>query len=172
MNAPVPLAAPERETHEEPAPARHPGVVTSQPRITEITWEGVHSTLVLRRAAPGVIVITIKGTDVGEHGSGPFDALAEDIVKSPLVLFVDARRSRGVTTDVSSAWCKWLSRNRKALVSVHMLTGSAYVHVTANFVRNFAELADVMRIYSDAAPFEAALTAALSETDPPLCVGA
>lgn len=140
--------------------------MASQARITEITWDGVHSTLVLRRAAPGVVVLTIKGTDVGEHGSGPFDALAEDILDSQLTLFVDARHSRGVTTDVSSDWSKWLSRNRKALSEVHMLTGSSYVHVTATFVRNFAELANLMRIYTHAEAFEAALGAALEGIEP------
>lgn len=131
-------------------------VLTSQPRITELTWEGIHSTLVLRRAAPGVVRITIIGTDVGEHAAGPFDALAEDLVTSRVALFIDARHSRGVATDVSSDWSKWLSRNRKGLSEVHMLTGSAYVHVTATFVRNFAELADLMRIYTHPAAFEEA----------------
>jgi hypothetical protein len=137
-------------------------VMASQRRITEITWEGLHSTLVLRRSAPGVVVLTIKGTDVGEHGSGPFDELAEDILNSRLVLFIDARNSRGVATDVSSDWSKWLSRNRRALLAVHMLTGSAYVQVTANFVRNFAELSELMRIYTEPAEFDAALSAALA----------
>jgi hypothetical protein len=53
---------------------------------------------------------------------------------------------------------------------VHMLTGSAYVHVTANFVRNFAELADLMRIYTHATEFDAALRAALEAADPPTIV--
>jgi hypothetical protein len=141
--------------------------MASKPRITEITWEGVHSTLVLRRAAPGVVLITIRGTDVGEHGSGPFDELAEEILSSRLVLFVDARQSRGVTTDVSSDWSKWLSRNRKALSEVHMLTGSPYVHVTATFVREFAELSDLMRIYTHPVAFDDALRVALEAATSP-----
>lgn len=137
-------------------------ILASRRRITEVTWEGVHSTLVLRRAAPGVVLLTIEGTDVGEHGLAPFDELADDVLGAPLVLFIDARNSRGVTTDVSSAWCKWLARNRRALAAVHMLTGSAYVRVTATFVRSFAELDGIMHLYTVPAAFEAALSAALA----------
>jgi hypothetical protein len=42
-----------------------------------------------------------------------------------------------------------------------MLTGSPFVHITAKLVRNFAELGDLMRIYTDADAFERALAAEL-----------
>src|SRR5690606_31850078 len=138
-------------------------ILASRRRVTEVTWEGVHSTLVLRRAARGVVLLTIEGTDVGEHGLAPFDELAADVLWAPFILFIDARNSRGVTTDVSSAWCKWLARNRRALGAVHMLSGSAYVRVTANFVRTFAELDSLMHLYTEPASFEATLEAALRE---------
>jgi len=108
-------------------------------------------------------MLVITGTDVGEHGTGPFEELASDVRTGPLTLFVDARNSRGVTIDVSSEWCQWLSRNRRALSEIHMLTGSPFVHVTATFVRNFAELTDLMRIYTQPAEFERALSAALRD---------
>lgn len=131
--------------------------MASTPRVTEITWDGPHSTLRLRRPAPGLVVLVITGTDIGEHGTGPFEELARDLEAGPFTLFVDAKDSRGVTIEVSSDWCRWLGRHRSTLQGVHMLTGSPFVHITASFVRNFAELGDLMRIYTDPAQFEHAL---------------
>jgi hypothetical protein len=139
--------------------------MASTPRVTEITWEAPHSTLRLRRPAPGIVKLEISGTDIGEHGSGPFEELAKDVQTAPFTLFVDAKSSRGVTIEVSSDWCRWLTRNRQALSAVHMLTGSPFVHVTATFVRNFAELGDLMRIYTDPIEFERALANTLRRNE-------
>jgi hypothetical protein len=135
----------------------------SQRRVTEVTWEAPHSKLRLRRPANGVVVLEISGSDIGEHGTGPFEELATDLHEAPFALFVDAKESRGVTIDVSSDWSRWLARNRASLLGVHMLTGSPFVHVTATFVRNFSELTDLMRIYTERAEFERTLTAVLRE---------
>lgn len=127
------------------------------PDITEVTWQGAHSTLRLRRLSPGVVLLVISGTDTGEHGSAPFEALEADVAAGPFHLFVDARDSRGVTVEVSSEWRRWLSDHRRSLCGVHMLAGSRYVQVTATFVRSFADLGELMQIHTDAAPFEAEL---------------
>lgn len=130
-------------------------------RVTEVSWEAPHSTLRLRRPVRGVVALVISGTDIGEHGDAPFVELEEDLRAGPFDLFVDARGSRGVTIDVSSEWSRWLSKNRASLTSIHMLTASRFVQLTANFVRNFAELGDLMRIYTEAAVFDAALESAV-----------
>jgi hypothetical protein len=131
--------------------------VAIPPDITELTFQQPHSTLRLQRPVRGVVLLVISGTDIGEHGSAPFDALELDVVTGPFHLFIDARESRGVSVEVSSEWRRWLSDHRASLLGVHMLTGSRYVHVTATFVRSFAELGELMRIYTDASQFEAAL---------------
>jgi hypothetical protein len=128
--------------------------MATPPDVTEITWQGPHSTLRLRRPAPDVVLLVITGTDIGEHGSAPFEALELDVLTGPFHLFVDARSSRGVTVDVSNEWRRWLSDHRSVLRSIHMLTGSRFVHVTATFVKHFAELGELMRIYTHAAHFE------------------
>jgi hypothetical protein len=132
----------------------------SSARITEVTWEAPHSVLRLRRPAHGIVLLVLSGTDIGEHGSGPFQELERDLAGEPFALFVDARDSRGVTIEVSGEWCRWLAKHRNGLASIHMLTGSPFVHVTAGFVRNFAELGDLMRIYTEPARFEQALAEA------------
>jgi hypothetical protein len=136
--------------------------VAGSHRVTEISWEAPHSTLRLRRPARGVVVLIISGTDVGEHGVEPFTELEKELAAGAFDLFVDARASRGVTIDVSSEWSRWLGKNKGALRSIHMLTASRFVQLTANFVRNFAALGELMRIYTEPAAFEAELEAALA----------
>ena len=118
------------------------------------------SVLTIQRPARGVVVVTISGTDVGEHGDAPFAELVKDVDSGPFELFVDARQSRAVALDVSGSWARWLRSQRASLRRVNMLTGSRFVALTASFVRDFAELGDLMRIYSDPAAFDEALTAA------------
>jgi hypothetical protein len=75
-------------------------------------------------------------------------------------LYIDARAARGATIDVSSEWGRWLGQNKSRLQRVTMLTGSRFVHVTAEFVRRFAELEGVMRLCTDPAVFDQALAEA------------
>lgn len=84
--------------------------------------------------------------------------LADDLARArSLELFIDARAVRGATTEVSAEWARWLGEHRGRFQHVSMLTGSPFVRLTANFVRRFADLGEVMRIYTDAAGFDAAL---------------
>jgi hypothetical protein len=121
------------------------------------TFEGLHSTLVITRPARHVVVITITGRDVGEHGDAPLRALDEELRRGAFSLFVDARATQGATIDVSNVWAQWLRAHRDHLHQIHMLTGSRFVQLTADFVRRFAELGDAMRVYTDGAAFDEAL---------------
>ena len=67
-----------------------------------------------------------------------------------------------MTIDVSSEWSRWLSKHKSSLRSIHMLTASRFVQLTANFVRNFAELGELMRIYTEPSAFDAELEAAIA----------
>ena len=117
-------------------------------------------TQVIERRAPTVLVLRIEGHDVGEFGSLPMRCL-EALLPDGLgiELFVDARATRGVTMHASNDWAAWLGRHRDRFIGVHMLTGSRYVQVTAEFVRRFTGLEDRMKVYSDAAAFDAELAA-------------
>ena len=128
----------------------------------DLRWQSPSSSLEIQRPAPGVVVLVVTGTDIGEHGEGPFGELANDVDAGVFELFVDARESRAVALDVSGDWARWLGRHRDGLVRINMLTGSRFVALTANFVRNFAELGERMRIYTDAVAFDAALASATS----------
>jgi hypothetical protein len=129
--------------------------------VPDVRLESTNSSLSIQRPAPGIAVLVITGTDIGEHGDAPFLELAEAMGAGKLELFVDARESRAVALDVSGRWARWLGSRRASLERVNMLTGSRFVQLTAKFVRDFAELGELMRIYSDPSAFDAALAAAI-----------
>ena len=79
----------------------------------------------------------------------------------PVQLFIDARDVPGVSIAVSGEWAAWLQAHKSQLRNVSMLTGSRFVEVTADFVRRFAALQGIMRIYTEPAAFDAALSEAL-----------
>ncbi len=80
---------------------------------------------------------------------------------SPLELFIDARAVKGASIDVSNEWALWLRANRGRFAHISMLTGAPFVQLTAKFVQRFAELGEVMRIYTDPRAFDAALERAI-----------
>ena len=130
----------------------------------EVVFEGIHCTLTLRRLRPGIVLAIFKGPDVGEFGQAPFKELARDLETSRRIeLFVDARAVPTASLDVSNDWAQWMRTNRSSFRQINMLTGSRFVQLTADFVLRFAELGDIMRIYTEAAAFDATLTHAVAD---------
>lgn len=124
-------------------------------------FEGVHCIMEITRPAAGLVVLTIEGRDVGEFGDAPFQELEADLASPPLEMFIDSRASRGASVDVSNEWARWLRRRKAGFARVTMLTGSRFIEITADFVRRFADLDDVMRVTTDPAAFDAALADAI-----------
>jgi hypothetical protein len=90
-------------------------------------------------------------------------ALKEWLIDNqPIHLFIDARDVRGTSMSVSGEWAQWLRAQKANLQNISMLTGSRYVEVTAGFVRRFAELEGIMRIYTEPVIFDAAVYESLS----------
>jgi hypothetical protein len=117
-------------------------------------------TQVIERRAATVLVLRIEGHDVGEFGTLPMRGLEALMPEGlPVELFIDASRTRGATMHVSNDWSAWMGRHRERFVAIHMLTGSNFMRMTAEFVRRFAGLEQRMRLYSDPEAFEAALQA-------------
>lgn len=77
-------------------------------------------------------------------------------------LYIDARHTKGASTEVSSDWALWLKAHRSHFQHISMLTGSRFIQVTAGFVRSFSGLEDIMRIYTDAEAFDEALAASVA----------
>jgi hypothetical protein len=124
-------------------------------------YEGIHCRLAIERPAARIVVIKLTGWDVGEFGDAPMKEIARDFADAaPLELFIDARAVKGATIDVSNDWALWLRANRSRFAHISMLTGSPFVQLTAKFVQRFADLGEIMRIYTDARAFDAALQAA------------
>src|SRR5207245_841144 len=125
---------------------------------SEVHYDGVHCSLTIQKPAPGIIVLRIAGTDVGEFGDAPMQEINRYLDRSnPILLFIDARNVRGASIAVSGDWAKWLRSQKEQLREINMLTGSRFIEVTADFVRRFADLQTVMRIYTEHEAFDAAL---------------
>src|SRR5262245_11251439 len=128
------------------------------PEVQERQFEGVHCKLAIQQLGPSVVVLRISGTDVGEFGNAPMRVLEDLLISSgPLALFIDAREVRGVSLAFISDCAEWLSNRRSDLQSITMVTGSPFIHVTAEFVRRFSALEGLMRICTDPGVFERAL---------------
>ena len=130
-------------------------------------YEGVTCGLEIERPAPAVVVMRLTGWDTGEFGDAPMKEIARHFGAGPIQLFIDARAVKGATIDVSNEWALWLRANRPRLARVSMLTGSPFVQLTAKFVARFAEISDIMRIYSDPGAFDSALRDAIHNRGAP-----
>jgi hypothetical protein len=130
-----------------------------------VKYEGVTAGLEIERPGPGVVVLRLTGWDTGEFGDAPMKEVARDFGIRPIRLFIDARGVKGATIDVSNEWALWLRAKRARFAEINMLTGSPFVQLTAKFVQRFADLGELMRIYTDPAAFEAALRSATSGRD-------
>ena len=128
----------------------------------EIRFEGIHCELSIQQFPGGIVVLRIAGSDVGEFGDAPMLRLNERLAGGDAIdLFIDAREVRGASIEVSGEWARWLGAHRIQLRQVSMLTGSRYVQITADFVRRFADLQSVMKVYTDAQAFDSDLLATL-----------
>ncbi len=121
----------------------------------EIQFESVHCNITLRRFSPELVLAAISGTDVGEFSQAPMLKIQELMGDAdPIQLFIDARRVRGASIEVSGDWAKWLGAHKTNLRRVSMLPGSRFIELTAEFVRRFSELRGIMRIYTDPGAFD------------------
>lgn len=125
-------------------------------------FEGLHGRLEISRPTVGVVLIVLKGHDVGEFGEGPFRELDKDLGSClPFEIFVDARAVPAASIDVTGAWARWMMANRDRIQRFNIICGSRFIELTAKFVRQFTEFGPRMRIYTDTATFDAAFKAAV-----------
>jgi hypothetical protein len=139
-----------------------PQLDQAERRILELA--SANSRIEIERARGNVLVVRVSGHDVGEHENQPFTALDEALGSERPLLFVDARQSKGASLEVSNAWAAWLRSRRDRLGAIHMLTGSRFIQLTADFVRRFADLGEQMFIYTDASAFDERLRTATDLT--------
>jgi hypothetical protein len=116
-------------------------------------FEGVHSTLRVRRPHPGVIVLTLTGVDIGELGRAPFESLEQDLQAGPIEVFIDARNARSASVDVSREWAFFFRAHRVHIRHVHMLISTRFIKISADLVRDFALLDQRMDVLTDPVDF-------------------
>jgi hypothetical protein len=127
----------------------------------EKVYDGVHCRLTIERHSGGIVLIKITGTDIGEFGDAPMRDLSA-MLDQPIELFIDAREVRGASIEVSAEWAAWLRSHKVQIREVSMLTGSRFIQITADFVRRFADLEGIMRVYTEPAAFDTALALSLA----------
>jgi hypothetical protein len=117
-----------------------------------------------RRPRPRVTVVTISGHDDGALGASPLDELMADLRGRPgrLLLFVDARDTRGVATHVRDLWSAWFQAHRDELTAVHVLSATPLVHLNVGLGRQLSRTGDLMRLHTDPAEFDRAFADASS----------
>jgi len=127
----------------------------------EVQYDGVHCHLAVEWFPPGTVVLRISGSDIGEFGEAPMQALSGWLADhQPVDFFIDARDVRVASIEVSGEWARWLGIHKQDLRTVTMLTGSRFVNMTAEFVRRFADLTQ-MKICTEPAVFDRALAEAM-----------
>jgi hypothetical protein len=135
---------------------------------TMMQFEGIHCVIAVKRPADGIMLVTLEGHDIGELGDGPFREMEKDFVPGRLLrLFIDARRGKTASIDVSGEWARWLGEHGDRFLQISMLTGSRFIQMSANLVRRFAGLGAKMLLYSEPAAFDAALADAIVRSRAP-----
>jgi len=130
--------------------------------LASIEYEGIHCNLAITRPAPGVAVVVLVGSDIGEFGDLAMRELQKDLACfNTIELFIDARAVRGASIDVSAKWALWMRAHRGSFKRINMLTGSRYIQITATFVRRFTGLADLMNLFTEHAAFDECLAGSL-----------
>ena len=131
--------------------------------LPTVEHEGIHCSLLIRRPAPAIAVVVLKGSDTGEFADFPMKELSKDLRRyGSIELFIDARAVRGASIEVSGEWAFWMRTHARSLGQICMLTGSRYIQITAHFARRFVGLGDQMKLFTDAAAFEETLAAAVA----------
>lgn len=134
-----------------------------QSLLPVVECQGVSSGMTIHRPAPGIAVLILYGTDVGEFGDFPMRELGKDLQQFDAIeLFIDARAVKGASVDVSIEWAFWMSAHRTRLKQISMLTGTRYIQITADFVRRFVGLIDRMKIFTDQQAFDESLFSAVN----------
>lgn len=114
-----------------------------------------HCTIVISRPRRGVVLVVFEGRDRGELGDGPLREIEKDFaIHDKVALFIDARQAKSASIDVSGQWAQWLRSNKRHFHVVNMLTGSRFIQLSADVVRKFADLGELMHLYTDGAAFD------------------
>jgi hypothetical protein len=125
---------------------------------SSVTFEGAHCAVELKQFSKSLIVMRLSGSDTEELRDAPMRTLNDWLGQAEAIeFFIDARKVRGASIDVSSGWATWFTANRDRFKSITMLTGNKFIQITAEFVRRFAGLNGIMWVCTDAKVFDLAL---------------
>jgi hypothetical protein len=125
----------------------------------DIRLSSGNCSFIYQRPRPRVLLVIISGHDAGQFGTSTLDEIQVAINREGrLELFVDARAAVGAASSVSDEWTRFFDVNREKLSRVHVLVGSSKViQLTVAIAQHLSRTGNLIRIYSDAASFDAKL---------------
>jgi hypothetical protein len=116
---------------------------------------------VFERLRPGVMLVTVSGTDKGQFGTATLDEIRLEMLRQrPVELFVDAEAAVAVSVEVSREWTQFFSLNREHLKRVSVLAGSKAIELTIAIAQHLSQTGNLIQIYSDRDLFHARVLAA------------
>jgi hypothetical protein len=158
MRSAAPIAAPGAIEIEHALTATAVPVTRRAPDAKTVILDDGACAFALHRAAPGAVLITIRGADRGVLASEVFDELARARAEADrLHLFIDLRDARMPAAQVSDLWAQWLGANRASLASVVLLAPSLPIYVTASIAQWRSRAGAIMRVVEEPERLEAAM---------------
>ena len=111
-----------------------------------------------QRPRPGVLLVTITGSDRGQFGTATLDEIRLELLRNrPLEIFVDAAGATAVRASVSREWTQFFSLNREQLKRVSVLAGSKAIELTVAIAQHLSQTGNLLQIYTDRELFDARL---------------
>lgn len=119
----------------------------------------------LRRVGPGVVLLNVRGHDVGDIGDEVVNELAAEQARfrRPLALFVDAAEVGRIAPAAQSAWTRWLADHRADVSVIHAFAPTPTVALAMEVACHFARVSDKLVLHASRAALAAAVGRATPE---------
>jgi hypothetical protein len=130
-----------------------------------VRFQAGKASFTIVRLRSGVVLAIGGGHDKGDFGDAVLQEFEREIKTSaPIELFIDTTDVFNASQVVFERWASWLQENRSNLKAVNVLTGSKFVHLTISIAKLISGTGELMRIYTDARPFEEAIAREIGKT--------
>jgi hypothetical protein len=145
-----------------------------------VRFQAGNASFTIMRVRPGVVLAIGGGHDKGDFGDAVLQEFEREIKTSaPIEIFCDTTDVFNASQVVFERWASWLQENRSNLKAVNVLTGSKLTPLRSVDAERTASVrvaftspsrsrssgtGELMRIYTDARPFEEAIAREIGKT--------
>ena len=112
------------------------------------------------RPCPGVLLVTIAGSDHGQFGDAALDEIRLEVLRrGPIALYIDAASTTNVSVHVSREWTRFFSSQRGQLERVVVLTGSKLIHLSVEIAQHLSQTGGLIFVTNERERFLALYSA-------------